>query len=159
MTIRALTAADWPEVERIYAEGIATGDATFETATPSWATWDAGHRSDLRFVAVSEHRVVGWVAVSPISPRDCYRGVVELSLYVAAGRRGQGVGGRLLDHLLEAAQAAGVWTIQGATFPENEASLALHRSRGFRVVGRRERIAQRDGVWRDTVLIERREPD
>lgn len=155
---RILTAADWPQVERIYAQGIATGDATFETTTPSWEAWDRSHRSDLRFVAIEEDRIDGWVAAGPVSARHCYRGVVEHSVYVAADRRGRGVGGLLLDRLIEEARRVGVWTIQSGIFPENEASLALHTSRGFRVVGRRERLAQLRGVWRDVLMIERRDP-
>lgn len=148
---------DWPQVERIYSEGIATGDATFETSTPPWPAWDAGHREDLRFVATIDDQVVGWVAAGPVSRRVCYAGVVEHSIYVAADQRGRGVGGVLLDRLISASRDAGVWTIQSGIFPENKASLALHRSRGFRVVGRRERIAQLHGTWRDVIMIERRE--
>lgn len=154
---RHMVATDWPEVEHIYSEGIATGDATFETSTPSWSAWDGGHREDLRFVASIDGRVIGWVAAGAVSRRVCYAGVVEHSVYVAADQRGRGVGGVLLDRLISASRHVGVWTIQSAIFPENEASLALHRSRGFRVVGRRERIAQLHGAWRDVLMIERRD--
>jgi phosphinothricin acetyltransferase len=154
--IRALTEHDWPAVERIYAEGIATGDATFETATPTWEDFDSGHLREHRLVAEEDGAVVGWAAVSPTSHRTCYAGVVEHSVYVAGDARGRGIGRALLAALLESTDATGIWTIQTSVFPENEASLALHESLGFRVVGRRERIAQRDGVWRDTVLLERR---
>jgi L-amino acid N-acyltransferase YncA len=147
---------DWPTVERIYAEGIATGDATFETAPPSWEEFDAGRLREHRLVAVEEDEVVGWAALSPTSSRACYAGVVEHSVYVAAGARGRGIGRALLEALVTSADAAGLWTIQTSVFPENEASLALHERVGFRVVGRRERIAQLDGVWRDTILLERR---
>ncbi len=156
---RHMAASDWPEVEHIYSEGIATGDATFETATPSWATWDADHREDLRFVASIDGQVVGWVAAGPVSLRVCYAGVVEHSVYVAADQRGRGVGGVLLDRLISTSRDVGVWTIQSGIFPENAASLALHRSRGFRVVGRRERIARLHGAWRDVIMIERREQE
>lgn len=147
---------DWPAVERIYAAGIATGNATFETVTPSWESWDAAHRPDLRFVALRDGQVVGWVAAGPISGRSCYAGVVEHSVYVAPEERGRGAGRVLLNALVEAAEQVGVWTIQTAIFPENEASLALHRRAGFRIVGRRERMARLHGVWRDVYLLERR---
>jgi phosphinothricin acetyltransferase len=154
--IRPLTAADWPRVEEIYAEGIATGNATFETEPPSWDEFDAGRLRDHRLVAVENSAVVGWAALSPTSSRDCYAGVVEHSVYVAAEARGRGVGRALLETLVASADAAGLWTIQTSVFPENEASLRLHAAVGFRVVGRRERIARLDGVWRDTLLLERR---
>ena len=147
---------DWPAVEEIYAEGIATRLATFETATPTFAAFDADHVPRHRFVAVDEGRVVGWAALSPTSRRDCYAGVVEHSVYVRSDARGRGVGRMLVDALIRSADDAGVWTIQTSIFPENEASLALHEKLGFRIVGRRERIAQLDGVWRDTILLERR---
>ena len=150
--------ADWPAVERIYAEGIATGAATFETEPPRWAAFDAGRLPGHRIVAVEEGEVVGWAALSPTSTRACYAGVVEHSVYVAKQMRGRGVGKALLQALVAGAEAAGLWTIQTSIFPENEASVALHRAVGFRVVGRRERIAQLDGVWRDTLLLERRSP-
>lgn len=156
LTTRPMTPGDWPEVERIYAAGIATGNATFETRTPSWESWDAAHRNDLRFVAVLDGRVVGWVAAGAISHRPCYSGVVEHSVYVASEQRGKGVGQVLLSTLIEAAEKAGVWTIQTGIFPENEPSVALHQRAGFRIVGRRERMAQLHGVWRDVYLLERR---
>jgi L-amino acid N-acyltransferase YncA len=157
--IRELTAEDWPAVEAIYADGIATGDATFETRTPSWEKFDAGRLHGHRFVAVVDGRVVGWGALSPTSARACYAGVVEHSVYVDRQHRGQGVGRRLMESLVADADAAGLWTIQTSVFPENAASLALHERLGFRVVGRRERIARHDGVWRDTILLERRSPE
>jgi phosphinothricin acetyltransferase len=147
---------DWPVVERIYAEGIATGDATFETAPPSWEEFDAGRLREHRLVAVEGDRVVGWAAVAPTSARACYAGVVEHSVYVAEGWRGRGVGRALLEALLRSTDAAGIWTIQTSIFPENTASFRLHRRVGFRVVGRRERIAKLGGAWRDTLLLERR---
>jgi L-amino acid N-acyltransferase YncA len=149
---------DWPRVAAIFAEGIATGHATFETRVPSWEEWDAAHLVDLRFVAERGGEVVGWIAASPVSKRPCYAGVVEESVYVAAEARGQGVGTSLLRALVEGAEKAGVWTIQTSVFPENEASIELHRRCGFRVVGLRERIGRLDGAWRDTVLLERRAP-
>jgi len=154
--IRPLTREDWPAVEAIYAAGIATGDATFETAPPTWEEFDAGRLPDLRLVATEGDEVVGWAALSPTSTRLCYAGVVEHSVYVAEGARGRGVGRALMEALIESAEAAGLWTIETGIFPENAASLALHERVGFRVVGRRERIGQLDGVWRDTIMLERR---
>lgn len=154
---RHLAASDWPQVERIYSEGIATGEATFETSTPPWSAWDSGHREDLRFVAAIDGRIVGWVAAGPVSRRACYAGVVEHSVYVSAHHRGRGIGGILLDRLISGAVDVGVWTIQSGIFPENKPSLALHRSRGFRIVGRREKIARLHGTWRDVIMIERRD--
>ncbi|MGH3077729.1 MAG: GNAT family N-acetyltransferase [Gaiellaceae bacterium] len=158
LEIRELTPTDWPAVEEIYADGIETGDATFETEVPSWEAFDSGRLPGHRVVAVDDGRVVGWAALSPTSSRECYAGVVEHSVYVADGFRGRGIGRALMEKLIAAADAGGLWTIQTSVFPENAASLALHERVGFRVVGRRERIAQRDGAWRDTVLLERRSP-
>jgi phosphinothricin acetyltransferase len=157
-TIRPMTPADWPEVERIHAEGIATGDATFETEPPTWDEFEGGKLTSHRLVAVEDEEVVGWAALAPTSARDCYRGVVEHSVYVADRARGRGIGRALMEALLASADAAGIWTVQTSIFPENGASVALHERVGFRVVGRRERIAQLDGVWRDTLLLERRSP-
>jgi L-amino acid N-acyltransferase YncA len=154
--IRSMTAADWPAVEAIYAEGIATGDATFETAPPSWEEFDAGRLAEQRIVAVDDGAIVGWAALSPTSSRACYAGVVEHSVYVAERARGRGVGRALMEALVLRADEGGLWTIQTSIFPENTASVALHERVGFRVVGRRERIAKLDGVWRDTLLLERR---
>jgi len=151
-----MTAADWPEVEAIYAEGIASGNATFETSTPSYGDFDASRLRDHRFVAVQDGRIVGWAALSPTSSRECYTGVAEHSVYVAGPMRGRGVGHKLMDALLASADAGGIWTIQTNVFPENAATVALHERVGFRLVGRRERIARLDGAWRDTLLLERR---
>ncbi|CUS04821.2 Phosphinothricin N-acetyltransferase [Candidatus Promineifilum breve] len=151
-----LTAADWPAVRAIFEEGIATRQATFETAAPDWATWDAARLPVGRLVARRGRAVVGWAALSPVSSRAAYRGVAEVSVYVAAAARGQGVGRLLLSALVEASEAAGIWTLQAGIFPENEASVALHLGRGFRVIGRRERVACHYGVWRDALLLERR---
>ncbi|WP_203136501.1 GNAT family N-acetyltransferase [Microbacterium sp. JZ31] len=160
-----MTTADWPIVERIYREGIDTGEATFETEPPSWKAFDAGRLPKPRLVAVDEtDRILGWAAASQVSVRAVYRGVIEHSIYIAAEARGRGVGRILLEAFVEAADEAGFWTIQSSIFPENVASLRLHEAAGFREVGRRERIAQaqlgpRAGEWRDTVLIERRRRD
>lgn len=156
--IRALHPDDWPDVARIYADGLATRVASFETEVPSWDDFDSSHLEVLRLVAERGGRVAGWLAVSPTSRRECYRGVVEHSVYVAADARGEGIGRALLERLVHDAPGHGIWTIQTSIIAANGASLALHASAGFRVVGRRERIAQRDGVWHDTVLLELRLP-
>lgn len=150
--------ADWPEVAAIWAEGIATGNATFETEPPSWAAFDATRRQEGRLVAELEGSVVGWAALSPVSGRPCYAGVAENSVYVASTARGRGVGTALMQALADAAGQAGIWTIQTSVFPENAASIALHERAGFRIVGRRERIAELAGVWRDTLFLELRLP-
>jgi len=154
--VEALTARDWTAVERIFDEGIRSGDATFETSTPEWEKWDAGHLATCRLVARAGDDILGWAALSPVSDRRCYSGVSEVSLYIAGQARSRGVGTRLLSALIEASERAGIWSLQSSTFPENTASLALQQRHGFRVIGRRERIACRDGRWRDVVLLERR---
>jgi len=154
--LRRLRPDDWDAVAEIYWDGMRDGLATFETEVPSWAEWDAAHLPDHRVVADLLGEVVGWAALSPSSRRRCYAGVVEDSVYVARSARGLGIGRALLDALVAGAEAAGIWTIQTSIFPENRASLALHERCGFRVVGTRERIAKRDGIWRDTVFLERR---
>src|SRR5919204_2472296 len=154
--IAPLTPTDWDRVRAIYLEGIATGQATFETDAPSWETWDASHHTFGRLIAAVDDAVVGWAALSPVSRRRCYAGVAEVSVYVAAEARGCGIGGALLRAAVAESERHGIWTLQGSTFPENEASLRLQRACGFRVLGRRERIAMQWGVWRDTVLTERR---
>jgi phosphinothricin acetyltransferase len=159
LTIDALTPADWPAVRAIYAAGIATGNATFETDAPTWAAWDAGHCPAGRLCARAGGAVVGWAALSPVSRRAVYAGVAEVSVYVHPDWHGRGVGTALLTELIAAAEANGFWTLQAGIFPENRASLALHERCGFRVVGRRERIGRHHGVWRDTVLLERRSPN
>lgn len=154
--INPMAVADWPAVRAIYAEGIATGHATFETTVPEWETWDAARLPACRLVARRRRRVVGWVALSPVSSRAVYSGVAEVSIYVAAQARGQGVGRALLSALIEASEAAGFWMLQAGIFPENEASVALHLSCGFRIVGHRERLGMHHGIWRDSLLLERR---
>jgi phosphinothricin acetyltransferase len=156
ITVEALTAGDWPAVSAIYANGIATRNATFETEAPSWEAWDAAHLVDHRLVARDHTEVLGWAALSPYSDRCAYGGVAEVSVYVAERARGRGVGSTLLRAVVESSEAAGIWTLQAGIFPENLASLNLHRACGFRVVGVRERIGQLDGEWRDVVLLERR---
>lgn len=154
--VRHLRRDDWPAVAAIYAEGIATGDATFETAVPAWEAWDAAHLPAPRLVADVDATVVGWAALAPVSARPVYAGVAESSVYVAAAARGRGLGRTLLAALVDGALAAGLWTLQAGIFPENAASLALHERAGFRLVGRRERIGQVHGRWRDVLLLERR---
>ncbi len=158
VTVRALNSGDWPTVRRIYAEGIETGIATFETVVPSKASLDARWLPDHRWVAELEGEVVGWTAASPASTRECYAGVAETAVYVATGHRGRGVGKALLHKQVTEGDAAGLWTLQTAIFTDNRPSMALHHAAGYRIVGVRERIAQRDGAWHDTVLLERRSP-
>ena len=155
-TIRSMTPSDWDAVRAVYLEGVATGNATFETAAPEWERWHASHRQDCRLVAYDESGVIGFAALSPVSARAVYAGVAEVSVYIAEGARGQGIGAALLNELIRQSEAAGIWTLQAGIFPENTASLALHARFGFREVGRRERIGRRDGRWRDTILMERR---
>lgn len=157
--IDALTASDWPEVAAIYGAGIATGNATFETRVPSWPEWDAAHLAVCRLACRAAEGLAGWAALSPVSRRECYRGVAEVSIYVAEGLHGRGIGLALLQELVAASEVHGIWTLQASTFPENVASLRIQERCGFRVVGRRERIAQHAGAWRDTVLTERRSHD
>lgn len=153
--VRPMVDADAAGVLAIYAEGIALGTATLETCVPTWESWDVGH-TDHRVVAVADGAVLGWAAASPVSERCVYAGVVEVSVYVAAAARGRGVGGTLLSGLVQSTEAGGVWTVQAGVFTDNEASLALLARHGFRRVGVRERLGQRDGRWRDVVLLERR---
>ena len=158
LRIRPMTPADWPDVERIYREGIATNDATLEPAPPpSWALWDAGHRADCRFVAVLDGAVVGWVALAPYSTRRTLEGVAWESVYVAESARGRGMGSRLLAAVIPASEDAGIWTLMAGIAAENAASLALHERAGFRRVGVHERIGRDPiGRWRDVVQLERR---
>ncbi len=151
-----MNATDWEQVCAIYLEGIATGNSTFETEAPSWETWDAGHLSFARLVARDGERVLGWAALSPVSKRSVYRGVAELTVYVAERASGQGIGRALLEALIDESERNGIWTLQASIMVENAASIRLHLRCGFREVGRRERIGKRDGVWRDTLLFERR---
>jgi len=147
---------NWQAVRGIYQEGIDTGQATFETTVPSWEEWDASKLSACRLVARIDGLIVGWAALSSISQREVYAGIAEISIYVADAIRGQGVGRELLQALVACSEQNGYWTLQAVMFPENQSSVALHRKCGFRVVGRRERIARQYGIWRDTVMMERR---
>jgi phosphinothricin acetyltransferase len=158
VNILAMHPGDWEQVRAIYLEGIATGTATFESEAPPWEKWDAGHLAAPRLVARAENNgpILGWASLSVVSGRCVYAGVVDESVYVAAAARGQGVGRVLLSALCEQAEQAGLWTMQAGIFPENAASLRLHESCGFRVVGRREKLGKLAGVWRDVMLLERR---
>jgi len=156
ITVREMTADDWEGVRAVYLEGIASGNATFETSAPSWSAWDANHLASPRLAASANQQLVGWAALSPVSSRCVYSGVAEVSVYVRSWARHQGVGKALLGTLIERSEQAGLWTLQTGIFPENIASLALHKSCGFRVVGRRERLGQLHDVWRDVIFLERR---
>jgi L-amino acid N-acyltransferase YncA len=157
LSIEAMRPEDWPAVRAIYLEGIATGNATFEQTAPEWEKWDAGHLSAARIVGRSDAGdVLGWAALSGVSGRCVYAGVAEVSVYVAERARGRGIGRKLLARLVADSEAVGIWTLQAGIFPENVASIALHERAGFRVVGRRERLGQMNGRWRDVVLMERR---
>jgi phosphinothricin acetyltransferase len=155
-TIEKMKAEDWAEVQTIYQEGIENGNATFETSVPKWEEWDKNHLRDCRLVAKIAGEVVGWAALCPVSGRCCYCGVAEVSLYVKGSARGKGIGRTLLKELIEQSEAGGIWMLQGCSFRENAASLALQRKCGFREVGYRERIGRLNGVWKDVIIMERR---
>jgi L-amino acid N-acyltransferase YncA len=154
--VAPMESEDWAAVQAIYRDGIATGDATFETDVPEWEGWDKSHLREPRLVARQDGRPVGWAALSAISNRRVYAGVAEVSVYVSAPARGKGIGKALLQELVAESEEAGFWTLQASIFRENVASSALHRACGFREVGCRERIGRMNGVWRDTILMERR---
>jgi L-amino acid N-acyltransferase YncA len=158
VTVAPMSAEDWPAVSRIYAEGIATGTATFEHVVPDWLEWREARAKDPCLIARgSSGEVIGWAALSHISSRPVYQGVAEVGIYVDLDSTGRGVGRTLLNALIEASERAGFWTLQAGIFPENTGSIALHESCGFRLVGTRERIGRMmDGPWRDVVLYERR---
>jgi len=156
LSVEKMLRGHWPEVRAVYEEGLATGDATFETEAPEWERWDASHLRACRLVALTGGRVAGWAALSPVSARKVYAGVAEVSVYVGADFRGRGVGRALLSTLVRESESEGIWTLQAGIFPENVASVELHRACGFREVGRRERVGRLRGRWRDTVLLERR---
>jgi L-amino acid N-acyltransferase YncA len=156
MKILPLTKKMWNDVARIYLAGIATRNATFETQAPSWDAWDAAHRTDCRLAATQDEHLVGWAALSPISKRRVYSGVAEISIYVDADHRSQGIGSALMKAMIEQSEAAGIWTLQAGIFPENTASMELHKKHGFRILGLREKIGMMDGRWRDIAFLERR---
>jgi phosphinothricin acetyltransferase len=146
----------WNRVRAIYEEGIASGNATFETGAPSWEVWNSGHLKTCRWIAGREGEILGWAALSPVSGRFVYAGVAEVSVYVASAAQGQGVGRALLQALIQSSEGEGLWTLQAGIFPENVSSIAIHRHCGFREVGRRERLGKMNGIWRDVLLLERR---
>ena len=154
--IADMTEENWNDVARIYNEGIATRNATFEKQAPDWTLWDKAHRKDCRLVAKIADKIVGWAALSNVSSRCVYSGVAEVSIYIDSEYRGRGIGDRLLKSLIAESEAHGIWTLQAGMFPENENSMRLHQKNGFRIVGTRERIGKMDDRWRDTVLLERR---
>jgi L-amino acid N-acyltransferase YncA len=156
MTIRNLIPSDWEQVKLIYEKGIATGNSTFQTTAPTWAEWNSTHLATCRFVAESDGKVIGWAALTPVSSRCVYAGVAEVSVYVDPELSGKGVGFALLDSLVKASEPAGIWTLQAGIFPENISSLRIHEKAGFRQLGIREKIGKHNGLWRDTVLLERR---
>lgn len=152
-----LLPSHWEAVKAIYESGLGTGNATFQLAAPAtWEQWNTGHTQHSRFVAVIDNKVIGWVALSPTSARECYKGVCEFSIYIDSDYRSKGIGNILMQAVVESSEAAGVWCLYSSTFPENQASIALQKKFGFREIGYRERIAEHHGVWRDTVLLERR---
>ncbi len=156
VAIDDLTEADWPAIRAIYLEGIATGNATFETSAPDWSEWDDRHLQCCRLVARLHSEILGWAALSPVSQRRVYAGVAEVSVYVAVRAQGKGVGSKLLASLVATSERNDIWTLQAGIFPENGASIDLHKRTGFRIVGTRERLGRMDGRWRDVILMERR---
>ncbi|WP_231459960.1 GNAT family N-acetyltransferase [Pedobacter sp. Leaf132] len=156
MTIRNLLASDWDDVKSIYEKGIATGNATFQTSAPSWNEWDSSHLATCRIVAEEVGKVIAWAALTPVSSRCVYAGVAEVSVYVDPAFSGNGYGLKLLNELVGFSEVEGIWTLQAGIFPENFGSLRIHEKAGFRTLGIREKIGKQNGVWRDTVLLERR---
>ncbi len=156
MEIQQLTEQHWPEVSAIYASGLASGNAHFSNLVPEWDEWDVEHVKNCRLVAIENNEVLGWAAITAISDRCVFAGVAEVSVYVAEKTRGKGIGKKLLAELVKQSEANNYWTLEARIFAENLASIKIHQANGFRIVGRRERIGKMNGVWRDTVLLERR---
>lgn len=156
IVIRKMEPGDWKPVSEIYKQGIDTKNATFEISVPSWEEWDKSHLQKCRLIAEINHEAAGWAALSPVSSRYVYRGVAEVSVYILQSHYNKGIGTKLLRRLVEESEAAGIWTLQASVFPENTASINMHKTCGFREVGFREKIGMMDGKWRDTVLLERR---
>ena len=154
--ISEMNPSDWPEVAKIYGQGIASGNATFNTVIPSWTDWDNGHLKLPRLICKAKDIVVGWAALSGVSSRCVYAGVAEVSVYVASDFQGKGIGKLLLNKLIQASESQNIWTLQSGVFPENAASNKVHEFNGFRIVGRRERLGKMNGQWRDVLLLERR---
>ena len=156
LQIQTMLPEHWPAVKKIYEEGIATGNATFQTTAPQWEQWDAAHVKDPRLIAIDGDDLVAWAALSPVSGRSVYAGVAEVSVYVAAAARGKGIGKTILQALITASEKNNFWTLQAGIFPENVSSIKIHTGCGFSIIGRREKIGQMNGIWRDTLLLERR---
>lgn len=156
LIIRPMAPTDWEAVARIYKEGIDTGFATFETEIPTYESWDSAHMDSCRLIAAKNGAVAGWAALSPVSSRCVYGGIGEVSIYIDRDSRGKGVGRLLMEALIRASEAEGLWTIQSGIFPDNEGSIALHRKMGFRYIGKREKVGQLHGIWKDNLLFERR---
>jgi L-amino acid N-acyltransferase YncA len=157
MIITELKDSHYNSVKDIYMQGIATGNATFQTEAPGWEDWNKGHLEHSRFVAVDDQgEVMGWAALSPVSSRCVYAGVAEVSVYIGADHRGKGIGNKLMQELIKSSEQNNIWTLQAGIFPENEASIHLHQNNGFRIIGKREKIGKMGDTWRDTVLLERR---
>lgn len=156
MEIRKLLDTDWPQVKLIYEKGINTGNATFQTSAPSWQDWNESHLAICRIIAESNSQIIGWAALTPVSSRCVYAGVAEVSVYVDPEHSGKGIGLALLEELVHLSETEGIWTLQAGIFPENTASLRIHEKAGFRTLGIREKIGKQNGIWRDTVLLERR---
>ncbi|MES2829775.1 MAG: N-acetyltransferase family protein [Bacteroidota bacterium] len=156
MEIRNLLGSDWEHVKSIYEKGIATGNATFQSSAPSWEEWDSSHLATCRILATANDNVLGWAALTPVSSRCVYSGVAEVSVYVDPEQSGKGIGLALLSELVILSETEGIWTLQAGIFPENIGSLRIHEKAGFRTLGIREKIGKQNGIWRDTVLLERR---
>jgi phosphinothricin acetyltransferase len=156
MQIETMLPEHWLSVKKIYEEGIATGNATFQTTAPEWEEWDAAHVKNSRLVAIENNNVLGWAAITSVSGRCVYAGVGEVSVYVSAAARGKGTGKKLLQALITETEKNNFWTLQAGIFPENAGSVKIHEECGFRIIGKREKIGQMNGLWRDTLLLERR---
>jgi len=156
ITIRTMTTNDWESVAEIYKQGIETGNATFQKEIPTREEWDNGHLKTCRLIAEKDKTIVGWAALTAVSGRCVYAGVAEVSVYISSHFRGLKIGAKLLEKLIAASENEGLWTLQAGIFPENEASLKIHKNLGFREVGYREKIGKMHGTWRNTILMERR---
>lgn len=156
MEVINIEAHHYPEISRIYLEGIATGNATFQTIAPSWDDWDKSHLKECRIILVDDMKIMGWAALTPVSSRCVYAGVSEVSVYVDALQRGKGIGKKLLKELIMQSEASGIWTLQSGIFPENKSSIRIHEECGFRIIGYREKIGNMKGIWRDNIIMERR---
>lgn len=151
-----MTSIDCTRILEIYKMGLATKNATFETKVPSWADWDKKHHKHSRFVYTNNNTILGWAALTPVSSRKVYEGVTEVSIYVDTSYLGKGIGSKLMNVLVKSSEEFGIWTLYSSIFPENTATIKLHKKNGFRVIGTREKIAQLDNKWRDTIILERR---